>query len=39
MSQEGSLCSSKEVIDTSYNVPLLSEHKQGECAKYVTTVS
>lgn len=39
MSQEGNLCSLKEVIDTSYNMALLSEHKWGECAKYVTTVS
>lgn len=39
MPQEGDLCSLKEVIDASYNVPLLSEHRWGECAKYVTIVS
>lgn len=39
MSQEGNLCSLKEVIDASYSVPLLSEHRWGECAKYVTVVS
>lgn len=39
MSQEGNLCSLKEVIDASSNVPLLSEDRWGECAKYVTVVS
>lgn len=30
MSQEGNLWSLKEVIDASYNVPLLSEHRVGQ---------